>query len=138
MNLKVTMFSLILIEKNSYSSKTENILRDKKKQQRLSSILFKHFCLGGQVCQYEDEIQPYLDVTKSVYKELVSVQRDAESQKIQVVSPVFQIEALNENGKKFYPSRTAYEQDFAYMIIDPIKRHVIVLSNFYEGPSFFQ
>lgn len=56
--------------------------------------MFKHFCLGGQVCQYEDEIQPYLDVTKSVYKELISVQKDAESQTIQVVSPVFKIEAL--------------------------------------------
>jgi hypothetical protein len=44
--------------------------------------------------EYEDEIQPYFDVTKSVYKELVSVQKDAESQKIQVVSPVFKIEAL--------------------------------------------
>lgn len=100
--------------------------------------LFKHFCLGGQVCQYEDDIQPYLDVTKSVYKELVSVQKDAETQQIQVISPVFKIEALNENGKKFYPSRTAYEQDFVYMIVDPIKRHVIILSNFYDGPSFFE
>jgi hypothetical protein len=44
--------------------------------------------------EYEDEVQPYLDVTKSVYKELVSVQKDAESQTIQVVSPVFKIEAL--------------------------------------------
>ena len=44
--------------------------------------------------EYEDEIQPYLDVTKSVYKELVSVQKDSETQTIRVVSPVFQIEAL--------------------------------------------
>jgi hypothetical protein len=44
--------------------------------------------------EYEDEVQPYLDVTKSVYKELISVQKDAETQKIQVVSPVFKIEAL--------------------------------------------
>ncbi len=46
------------------------------------------------MCQYEDEVQPYLDVTKSVYKELVSVQKDAETQTIRVVSPVFKIEAL--------------------------------------------
>jgi hypothetical protein len=44
--------------------------------------------------EYEDEVQPYLDVTKSVYKELISVQKDAETQKIQVISPVFKIEAL--------------------------------------------
>jgi cilia- and flagella-associated protein 300 len=44
--------------------------------------------------EYEDEVQPYLDVTKSVYKDLVSVQKDAETQLIRVVSPVFRIEAL--------------------------------------------
>ncbi|CAF1408024.1 unnamed protein product [Adineta steineri] len=123
---------LIMDEFDSYDIFSDN---DRKE---FIFHLFKHFCLGGQVCQYEDDVQPYLDVTKSVYKEIISVQKDAESQTIQVVSPVFKIEALNENGKKFYPSRTAYEQDFAYIIIDPIKRHVIILSNFYEGPSFFE
>ncbi len=33
--------------------------------------LFKHMCLGGEVCQYEDSIQPYLDATKLLYKDLV-------------------------------------------------------------------
>ncbi|CAF0853438.1 unnamed protein product, partial [Didymodactylos carnosus] len=116
---------------------TYDIFSDEERKEFIF-CLFKHFCLGGQVCQYEDDIKPYLESTKSVYKELVSVQKDPETKVIQVVSPVFKVEALNENGKKFYPSRTVYEQDFAYMIIDPYKRHVIVLSNFYEGPSFFE
>jgi len=85
---------LIMDEFESYDMFSDN---DRKE---FIFHLFKHFCLGGQVCQYEDEVQPYLDVTKSVYKELVSVQKDPESQTIQVVSPVFKIEALNENGKK--------------------------------------
>jgi hypothetical protein len=51
-------------------------------------------CGFFSLIEYEDEVQPYLDVTKSVYKELISVQKDAETQKIQVVSPVFKIEAL--------------------------------------------
>lgn len=33
--------------------------------------LFKHFCIGGQVCQYEDDLQPYLDMTKGLYKDLI-------------------------------------------------------------------
>ena len=33
--------------------------------------VFKHLCLGGAVCQYEDDIKPYLDTTKALYKELV-------------------------------------------------------------------
>ena len=44
--------------------------------------------------EYEDEVQPYLDVTKSVYKDLISVQKDAETQTIYIVSSVFKIEAL--------------------------------------------
>ena len=33
--------------------------------------LFKHICLGGAVCQYEDNVQVYLDTTKLLYKDLV-------------------------------------------------------------------
>ena len=33
--------------------------------------LFKHICIGGHVCQFEDKIQPYIDATKSIYKDLV-------------------------------------------------------------------
>ena len=33
--------------------------------------IFKHLCHGGAVCQYEDDIKPYLDTTKALYKELI-------------------------------------------------------------------
>ena len=33
--------------------------------------LFTHLCLGGAVCQYEDDIQPYIDTAKNIYKDLV-------------------------------------------------------------------
>ena len=33
--------------------------------------LFRHICLGGQICQYEDTIDPYLNITKQLYKDLV-------------------------------------------------------------------
>ena len=33
--------------------------------------LFKHLCLGGEVCQFEDNVQIYLDFTKLLYKDLV-------------------------------------------------------------------
>ena len=34
--------------------------------------LFQSLCLGGRLCQYEDEIAPYLDVTKKMYKDLIT------------------------------------------------------------------
>lgn len=33
--------------------------------------VFKALCLGGRLCQFEDEIEPYLDCTKKLYKDLV-------------------------------------------------------------------
>lgn len=33
--------------------------------------LFKHLCLGGELCQYEDTIDPYISTTKHIYKDLI-------------------------------------------------------------------
>lgn len=33
--------------------------------------IFQMFVLGGMFCQFEDTLQPYLDVTRSIYKDLV-------------------------------------------------------------------
>ncbi|XP_027270965.1 cilia- and flagella-associated protein 300 isoform X3 [Cricetulus griseus] len=33
--------------------------------------LFKHLCLGGSLCQYEDMLKPYLETAKLIYKDLV-------------------------------------------------------------------
>jgi len=88
--------------------------------------IFRHLCLGGVVCQFEDTIQPYLDATKAIYKDLISVQKDAKSGQIHVTSIVFRVTASDETGM-FYPSSVRNEQNFSYLIIDPLKRHVIVL-----------
>lgn len=33
--------------------------------------IFQMLVLGGEYCQYEDDLQPYLDCTKRIYKDLV-------------------------------------------------------------------
>lgn len=33
--------------------------------------IFQMFVLGGTLCQFEDALQPYLDITKSIYKDLI-------------------------------------------------------------------
>ncbi|XP_070841441.1 cilia- and flagella-associated protein 300 [Chaetodon trifascialis] len=85
--------------------------------------LFKHLCLGGELCQYEDTIDPYISTTKQMYKDLISVQKDPETKKISVISTVLKVCAYDESGR-CYPGRREEEQTFAYLIVDPIKRHV--------------
>ncbi|XP_074633196.1 cilia- and flagella-associated protein 300-like isoform X3 [Acropora palmata] len=92
-------------------------------------LIFMHLCLGGQVCQYEDEITPYLETTKTLYKDLISVHKDPTTKKLQVGSVVLKVSAQNEDGAQVYPSLTPHEQSFAYMCISPLKRHVYVWSH---------
>jgi hypothetical protein len=34
--------------------------------------VFKSLCLGGTCCQFEDDLQPYLDMTKKIYKDMIT------------------------------------------------------------------
>nr|XP_057922037.1 cilia- and flagella-associated protein 300 [Doryrhamphus excisus] len=88
--------------------------------------LFKHLCLGGELNQYEDTVEPYVSTTKKIYKDLISVQKDPESKKISVVSTVLKVYVFDESGRR-YPGTQEEEQTFAYMIVDPFKRHVTLL-----------
>ncbi|XP_068936101.1 cilia- and flagella-associated protein 300 [Petaurus breviceps papuanus] len=95
-------------------------------RQEFLFCIFKHLCLGGLLCQYEDTIGPYLETTKTIYKDLVSVIKEPQTKNICVTSVVFKVTAYDENGM-CYPSIKSHEQSFAYMIVDPLKRHVNVL-----------
>lgn len=33
--------------------------------------IFQMLVLGGILCQFEDTLEPYLDITKKIYKDLV-------------------------------------------------------------------
>ncbi|TRY99638.1 hypothetical protein DNTS_004829, partial [Danionella cerebrum] len=66
--------------------------------------LFKHMVLGGELCH---------------------VQKDPETKEISVVTTVLKVSAHDDTGL-YYPSSTEHEQTFAYLCIDPFKRHVYV------------
>ncbi|XP_053303229.1 cilia- and flagella-associated protein 300 [Pleuronectes platessa] len=99
--------------------------------------LFKHLCLGGELCQYEDTIQPYINTTKQVYKDLISVQTDPDTKRISVVSTVIKVSAYDKSGRCF-PGTREEEQTFAYLIVDPYKRHVTLFCHFYGVGNFTQ
>ncbi|XP_034016043.1 cilia- and flagella-associated protein 300 [Thalassophryne amazonica] len=92
--------------------------------------LFKHLCLGGELCQYEDTIDPYISATRKIYKDLISVQKDTETKKISIVSTVLKVCAYDESGQ-CYPQREEEEQTFAYLIVDPFRRHVTLFCHWY-------
>ena len=83
--------------------------------------IFKRIVIGGSLCQYEDTVFEYLNMTKSFYKDLVSASKDPNSKEIYVrstVIQVFEIEKQNIFKTKNHP------QNFFYVIIDPYQRCV--------------
>ncbi|CAG5891741.1 unnamed protein product [Menidia menidia] len=97
--------------------------------------LFQHLCLGGELCQYEDTVDPYIRATRQIYKDLISVQKDPETKRISVVSTVIKVSACDETGHR-YPGTQEEEQTFAYLIVDPFKRHVTIFYHFYGVGRF--
>ncbi|XP_039600271.1 cilia- and flagella-associated protein 300 [Polypterus senegalus] len=112
---------MLLIE----DSENSEVISQSDRQEFIFQI-FKHFCLGGLLCQYEDTIEPYLEITQSVYKDIVSVYKDSETKKLKMISCVFKVSAYS-GPRICYPADNDHHQNFAYLVLDPVKRHVYVL-----------
>ncbi|XP_072156873.1 cilia- and flagella-associated protein 300 [Bemisia tabaci] len=89
--------------------------------------LFKHLCLGGLWCQYEDSLQPYLDVTKCLYKNLLSAEKEESSGQIMIRSVVLEAVVYGDEDKPILPKDPGKDNNFVYLIIDPVERAVTVL-----------
>uniref|UniRef100_A0A1A8JFS8 Cilia- and flagella-associated protein 300 n=2 Tax=Nothobranchius kuhntae TaxID=321403 RepID=A0A1A8JFS8_NOTKU len=108
---------------------------ERKERKEFLFRIFKHLRLGGELCEYEDHIDPYISTTKQIYKDLISVRKDADTKQICVVSTVLKVSAYDGSGRCF-PGTPEQEQTFAYMIVDPFKRHVNLFSHFYGVGNF--
>ncbi|VDN24472.1 unnamed protein product [Dibothriocephalus latus] len=88
---------LLLEDSENYSLFTE------QERDEFLFRLFKHICIGGELCQFENEINPYLDFVRSLYRDLVrfiaylnftcksSVQKDQATKDLHVVSYVYSV-----------------------------------------------
>ncbi|GFQ88613.1 cilia- and flagella-associated protein 300 [Trichonephila clavata] len=53
--------------------------------------IFQHFCLGGSLNQYEDNIEPYFLMAKTLYKDLICVRKTGTQKKITIMSKVYKV-----------------------------------------------
>lgn len=86
--------------------------------------VFRHLCIGGGMCQFEDYIEPYLQTTKKVYKDMLAVRKNDETGKLEIVSQIFDLRAAKGGSAELFPSKSPYS--FCYIILNPVKRHVTV------------
>ncbi|ORX85063.1 hypothetical protein BCR32DRAFT_290923 [Anaeromyces robustus] len=86
--------------------------------------IFQKICLGGVICQYEDDIQKYFEISKLLYKDFVRATRDNKTKKINVISNVYKINDLDSSISPLFPIE--HPQNFLYLTIDPLYRYVTI------------
>ncbi|CAG8739785.1 20580_t:CDS:2 [Gigaspora margarita] len=93
-------------------------------------------CLGGDICQFEDEINKYFEVVKSIYRDLICVQRNTSTGNLMVQSYVYKINNLQGTllSPPLFPISESNDEsidnvpsnNFCYVTVDPVKRWVNV------------
>jgi hypothetical protein len=101
-------------------SEAFSVFDDNTREEFLFHI-FSRIVIGGSLCQYENTVFPYLEMTKCFYKDLVNAIKDNESNKIIIRSipiQILDVEKCDLYRNKFHP------QNFFYIVIDPAQRYV--------------
>jgi len=89
-----------------------------------SELIFhvmKRLAIGGGMNQYEDKIEPYLTMTRSLYKDLVSVQK-TKSGTLAVGSLTYAISDVAGSSANLFPRPSPH--NFCYVTVDPLARRV--------------
>jgi len=141
-------------EEDDFLEINEGLLTDSDRKEFLFS-LFSHFVIGGSLCQYEDNVEPYLMTTKLFYKDLIAVAaassenadgtnanlrpdaRDAggdgdkDNRKLKIISHVYKMHAVFSDRipavKKNLLFNRNYLNNFLYVIVDPLKQICLTL-----------
>lgn len=106
------------------------LLYEEEERRELLFRLFSHLCIGGQVCQFEDNVKPYLELTRAIYKDLLSVQKEAGdgAPQLKIISKAFKVKVKDNLGWCF--PENDHCNSFAYLIVDPLKR---LVTSFYHS-----
>jgi len=89
--------------------------------------LFQVIFIGGAMHQRNDNCRDYLETTRKIYKELLTVHRNARTSAIEISSHVYEIRVHDEEttSVQLFPQKSEYNRCF--MIVDRAKRYVTVI-----------
>ncbi|KYN32340.1 Uncharacterized protein C11orf70 like protein [Trachymyrmex septentrionalis] len=95
--------------------------------------IFQMLVLGGTLCQFEDVIQPYLDITRKIYKDLIRVQKQNTSNDLFVSTLVLEVVAKDSTGQDYFPFNSNNRQNIAFLLINANSREITTFIHQYGG-----
>ena len=98
--------------------------------------LFHLFFVGGAMHQRDEEVSGYLEQTKAMYKDLLSVHKKAGTGKVEVTSRVFRVHLgaaalASGGGGPLFPGGVA-EHCRCFVVLDPVKKYATVMHSNYK------
>lgn len=107
---------------NTYLFNTE----DKK---QFIYAIFKLFAVGGAMCQPDVVIDRYLEMTKSFYREAITVYKDSKTGEVKLSGRVYSIKQIA--GLNLFTHPQSSHNAF-YVIVDPLKKQITVIKYDYK------
>ncbi len=92
-----------------------------RQQQEFLFHIMTRLCIGGPLNQFEDSFEKYLQVAKLLYKDLVRVHKNGETNELEITSKVYQVQ---DYTKTLFARDSTF--NFCYVSVDAIRRHVTV------------
>ncbi|XP_012252701.2 cilia- and flagella-associated protein 300-like isoform X1 [Athalia rosae] len=104
-------------ESNEYN------LYDNDERKEFIFHILQMLVIGGKLCQYEDVLNPYIDVTKILYKDLVRVDRREHTTDLFISTLVLKVVAM-KSGKPYFPRNIDEKTNYAFLLVDQASRQV--------------
>ena len=111
-------------------SENYTVFSDAERDELLLRI-FRHCVLGGGMCQYEDMVQPYFEVSKKLYKGLLAVRKHEETGKIEILTEVFSLKSVRASDRgapSLFPGRSPYRPQLLSLCFFPSVPLCLVVS----------
>lgn len=97
-----------------------------KEKNELIFQLFRILCLGGGgLCQPDVHIPRYLNMTKAIYKDLMSICKNSKSGLVELTNIVFRVDGVA--GCELFPKNPEHSCNTLIVVCDPIKRTFVVI-----------
>ncbi|KAG7189382.1 hypothetical protein KM043_017029 [Ampulex compressa] len=93
--------------------------------------IFQLLVLGGTLCQYEDSLDPYLNVTKDIYKDLIRVQKRNTSDGLSVSTLILEVVVKDYQSQAFFPYQPYNKQNVGFLLIDGSAREITTILHQY-------
>lgn len=94
--------------------------------------IFKCLVVGGGLCQCEDYVTRYLDMTKKIYKDILTVYKNATTEQPEIAGKAFAL--TNIPGLDLYGDASQYgssdasvAENMFLVVVDPSKRQITIM-----------